>query len=82
MNVCALANLSIRTNSVKLREICFKYLFECNQKKIFVADLDSMDKDFAFELMKSSFSQSPNLNKTEMIPQVQNQFPQIRRSSS
>uniref|UniRef100_A0A914P7A0 Uncharacterized protein n=1 Tax=Panagrolaimus davidi TaxID=227884 RepID=A0A914P7A0_9BILA len=84
MNVCALANLSILTNSVKLRRKCFEYLLECNRKKIFVADLDSMDKDFAFELMKSSFSQSPNLNKFEMIPQiveqVQNQPPQIRRS--
>uniref|UniRef100_A0A914PHJ1 Transmembrane protein n=1 Tax=Panagrolaimus davidi TaxID=227884 RepID=A0A914PHJ1_9BILA len=84
MNVCKITNSSIFSNSVKLRETCFEYLLECNQKKIFVADLDSMDKDFALELMKSSFSQSPNLNEFEMIPQiveqVQNQRPQIRGS--
>uniref|UniRef100_A0A914QB87 BTB domain-containing protein n=1 Tax=Panagrolaimus davidi TaxID=227884 RepID=A0A914QB87_9BILA len=80
INVCALANLSILTNSFKLRRKCFEYLFECIQKKIFVADLETLDKDFS-----SLFSQSPNLDQTEIFiesddQQIQNEPPQIRRS--
>uniref|UniRef100_A0A914QSJ4 BTB domain-containing protein n=1 Tax=Panagrolaimus davidi TaxID=227884 RepID=A0A914QSJ4_9BILA len=80
MNVCALANLSILTNSFKLRRKCFDYLFERIQKKIFVADLETLDKDFS-----SLFSQSPNLDQTEIFiesddQQIQNEPPQIRRS--
>uniref|UniRef100_A0A914PGP7 BTB domain-containing protein n=1 Tax=Panagrolaimus davidi TaxID=227884 RepID=A0A914PGP7_9BILA len=82
INACKIANASVFSNSVKLRETCFEYLLECSQKKIFVANLDALDKDFAFELMKSSFSQSPNLNKMipQTVEQVQNRPPQIRKS--
>uniref|UniRef100_A0A914QJI0 BTB domain-containing protein n=1 Tax=Panagrolaimus davidi TaxID=227884 RepID=A0A914QJI0_9BILA len=81
INVCKITNASIFSNSVKLRETCFEYLLECNQKKIFVSDLDCLDKDIAFKLMKSSFSLSPNMNKIEMINQIVERirYPQIRR---
>uniref|UniRef100_A0AC35EUC9 BTB domain-containing protein n=1 Tax=Panagrolaimus sp. PS1159 TaxID=55785 RepID=A0AC35EUC9_9BILA len=70
--------------SVESANEVLKFADDCDLndlKKISVADLDYMNIDFAFELMKSLFSQSPNLNKIEMISQmdeqVQNQRPQI-----
>uniref|UniRef100_A0AC35G669 Uncharacterized protein n=1 Tax=Panagrolaimus sp. PS1159 TaxID=55785 RepID=A0AC35G669_9BILA len=80
MNICKITNSSIFSNSVKLRRKCFEYIFECKQKKIFVADFETLDKDFS-----SLFSQSPNLDETEISienddQQVQYQPPRIRRS--
>uniref|UniRef100_A0A914R6X3 BTB domain-containing protein n=1 Tax=Panagrolaimus davidi TaxID=227884 RepID=A0A914R6X3_9BILA len=56
MNACKLANASILGNSIVLRRKCFEYLIGCNQKKIFVADLEILDNDFKDELMKALFS--------------------------
>uniref|UniRef100_A0A914QTE1 BTB domain-containing protein n=1 Tax=Panagrolaimus davidi TaxID=227884 RepID=A0A914QTE1_9BILA len=56
MNICKITNASILANSVKLREICFEYLLNCLKISNAVADLNLLDKDFAFELMKASFS--------------------------
>uniref|UniRef100_A0AC34G810 BTB domain-containing protein n=1 Tax=Panagrolaimus sp. ES5 TaxID=591445 RepID=A0AC34G810_9BILA len=58
MNVCKLANAAILSNSIKLREKCFEYMLECNQEKVFVSNLEILDKDFALELMKATFSRS------------------------
>uniref|UniRef100_A0A914PJ27 BTB domain-containing protein n=1 Tax=Panagrolaimus davidi TaxID=227884 RepID=A0A914PJ27_9BILA len=86
MNVCRIANVSVYTNSFKLCHLCFEYLLECNQNKIFVADLQFLHEDFSAELMEAIFSQSPSLEKMESTPendqedvqQFQNPVPQIR----
>uniref|UniRef100_A0AC34FX03 BTB domain-containing protein n=1 Tax=Panagrolaimus sp. ES5 TaxID=591445 RepID=A0AC34FX03_9BILA len=56
MNVCKIANASILSNSIKLRQKCFEFMLECTQKKRFITDLELLDKDFMVELMKASLS--------------------------
>uniref|UniRef100_A0AC35FUH3 BTB domain-containing protein n=1 Tax=Panagrolaimus sp. PS1159 TaxID=55785 RepID=A0AC35FUH3_9BILA len=53
MNICEIVNASISMNSIKLREKCFDYMLECMKESKYINDLD---KDFAFVLLKTSFS--------------------------
>uniref|UniRef100_A0AC34GY73 BTB domain-containing protein n=1 Tax=Panagrolaimus sp. ES5 TaxID=591445 RepID=A0AC34GY73_9BILA len=55
-NICKIVNASILSNSIKLREQCLDYLIECQKKSIFVKDLDTLDKYFALNLLKASFT--------------------------
>uniref|UniRef100_A0AC34FU71 BTB domain-containing protein n=1 Tax=Panagrolaimus sp. ES5 TaxID=591445 RepID=A0AC34FU71_9BILA len=52
---CRLANTSLLSNALKLKKKCAEFLQNCINSKSAVSDFDSLDKDFAFVLLKNSF---------------------------
>uniref|UniRef100_A0AC35FW91 BTB domain-containing protein n=1 Tax=Panagrolaimus sp. PS1159 TaxID=55785 RepID=A0AC35FW91_9BILA len=51
-NVCELANVSIITNSSKLKEKCREFLVNCISADIRIPNFDILDDDFANDLIK------------------------------
>uniref|UniRef100_A0AC35FCB4 BTB domain-containing protein n=1 Tax=Panagrolaimus sp. PS1159 TaxID=55785 RepID=A0AC35FCB4_9BILA len=56
VKICKIANGSIYSNSIKLRQICFDFLMICLKHSIAVENLQNLDNDFAAELFLKAFS--------------------------
>uniref|UniRef100_A0AC34G7C0 BTB domain-containing protein n=1 Tax=Panagrolaimus sp. ES5 TaxID=591445 RepID=A0AC34G7C0_9BILA len=53
--VCQLANCSLLSNALNLKEKCAEFFQTCLNEKNHVTDLDILDEDFAYEMLQEAF---------------------------
>uniref|UniRef100_A0A914YKM2 BTB domain-containing protein n=1 Tax=Panagrolaimus superbus TaxID=310955 RepID=A0A914YKM2_9BILA len=55
MNVCNVANFALYINSTNLQVHCAQYLRNCLKISKPISDFDSLNKEFAMNILKNSF---------------------------